>query len=86
MGNSNNIFSKENTSRLLLRFAVPAVISLLVVEIYGMVDTVFVGRYIGANAIAALTIAFPIQKLLSAIGLLIAIGPNYISRNLGENY
>lgn len=85
MGNSNNIFSKENTSRLLLRFAVPAVISLLVVEIYGMVDTVFVGRYIGANAIAALTIAFPIQKLLSAIGLLIAIGTStQISRNLGE--
>lgn len=85
MGNSSNIFSKENTSRLLLRFAVPAVISLLVVEIYGMVDTVFVGRYIGANAIAALTIAFPIQKLLSAIGLLIAIGTSTnISRNLGE--
>lgn len=85
MGNSNNIFSKENTSRLLLRFAVPAIISLLVVEIYAMVDTVFVGRYIGVNAIAALTIAFPIQKLLSAIGLLIAIGTStHISRNLGE--
>lgn len=68
-----------------MRFAVPAVISLLVVEIYGMVDTVFVGRYIGANAIAALTIAFPIQKFLSAIGLLIAIGTStHISRNLGE--
>ncbi|NLM34307.1 MAG: MATE family efflux transporter [Clostridiales bacterium] len=85
MGNSNIIFSKENTIQLLMRFAVPAVISLLVVEIYGMVDTVFVGRYIGANAIAALTIAFPIQKFLSAIGLLIAIGTStHISRNLGE--
>lgn len=86
MGNSNSLFSKENIGRLLLKFAVPAVISLLVVEIYGMVDTVFVGRYIGANAIAALTIAFPIQKLLSAVGLLIAIGTStQISRNLGEN-
>lgn len=86
MGNSDKIFSNGNIRRILLRFAIPAVISLLVIELYNMVDTVFVGRYIGGNAIAAITVAFPIQRFLSSIGLLIAIGASTcISRNLGEN-
>lgn len=85
MGNSEIIFSKNTTTKTLLRFAVPAIITLLVMELYNMIDTVFAGRYIGAAAIAALTIVFPIQKLLTSAGLLIAVGSStYISRNLGE--
>ncbi|GKU25299.1 MATE family efflux transporter [Clostridium folliculivorans] len=50
-----------------------------------MVDTVFVGRYVGADAIGGLTIAFPIQRLMIAIGMLIAIGASTsVSRCLGE--
>jgi len=88
MGINDNIFKKEKTSRLLFRFAIPLVISLLVAEFYNLVDTIFVGRYIGANAIGALTIAFPIQRLLFALGMLIAVGTStLVSRNLGEkNY
>lgn len=86
MGNSEKIFSNGNINRILLRFAIPSVISLLVIELYNMIDTVFVGRYIGGNAIAAITVAFPIQKFITSIGLLIAVGSStYISRNLGEN-
>ncbi|GFP75292.1 Multidrug export protein MepA [Clostridium fungisolvens] len=50
-----------------------------------MVDTVFVGRYVGADAIGGLTIAFPIQRLMIAIGMLISIGASTsVSRYLGE--
>ena len=85
MGIDNNIFAKEKISKLLFKFAIPAIISLLIVELYNMVDTVFVGRYIGANAIAALTIAFPIQRFITAIGMLIAVGAStYTARSLGE--
>ncbi|MBV7276590.1 MATE family efflux transporter [Clostridiaceae bacterium UIB06] len=85
MGIDNNIFAKEKINKLLLKFAVPAMFALLVSELYNMVDTVYVGRYIGANAIAALTIAFPIQRLLVAIGLLISVGAStYVARSLGE--
>lgn len=50
-----------------------------------MVDTVYVGREIGAKAIGALTIAFPIQRLIIAIGLLIAVGASTaVARSLGE--
>lgn len=85
MGMDDRIFSEGKISKILLRFAIPAIISLLVAELYNMVDTIYVGRYIGANAIAALTIAFPIQRFLIALGFLVAVGAStYVSRNLGE--
>ena len=88
MGLDNRIFSDGKVSRLLLKFALPTVISMFVAELYNMVDTFYVGRYVGANAIGALTIAFPIQRLLSSIALLIAVGASTaVARFLGEeNY
>lgn len=88
MGLDNRIFSDGKVGRLLLKFALPTVISMFVAELYNMVDTFYVGRYVGANAIGALTIAFPIQRLLSSIALLIAVGASTaVARNLGEeNY
>ncbi|SHI61420.1 putative efflux protein, MATE family [Clostridium cavendishii DSM 21758] len=86
MGMDSRIFTNGKISKILLKFAIPAVISLLVLELYNMVDTLFVGIYIGPDAIGALTIAFPIQRLLIAVGMLIAIGTSsLVSRNLGEN-
>lgn len=86
MGIDNRIFSNGKISKVLLKFAIPAVFSLLIAELYNMVDTIFVGRHIGSDAIAALTIAFPIQRLLIAIGLLIAVGAStLVARSLGEN-
>jgi putative MATE family efflux protein len=85
MGIDDRIFEKEKIGKLLLRFALPAIISLLVQELYAMVDTVYVGRFIGSDAIAALTVAFPIQRLLISLGLLIAVGGStYVSMNLGR--
>lgn len=81
----NRILSNGSPLRLLFKFAVPAIFSLFVNEMYNMVDTVFAGRYIGENAIGAMTIAFPIQKLIIAIGLMIAAGAStYSARVIGE--
>lgn len=85
MGMDNKIFTDNRIGRVLLKFAIPAIISLLVSELYNMVDTVFVGRYIGPNAIAALTVAFPVQRFIIALGLLIAVGAStFVARSLGE--
>lgn len=88
MGVDSKIFSEGKVGRVLWKFALPAIISLLVSELYNMVDTFFVGRHVGANAIGALTIAFPIQRLLSSTAMLIAIGASTaVARYLGEkNY
>lgn len=71
---NNRQFAEEKVGKLLFKFAVPAIISLLVAEMYNMVDSLFVGQTIGANGIAALTIAFPVQRLFSAMAMLVAVG------------
>ena len=88
MGNvaeSNKTFGEEKIGKLLLKFSVPAIISLMVAEMYNMVDSMFLGQAIGANAIGALTIAFPIQRLFLAISMLIAIGASTsVARSCGD--
>jgi len=82
---SNRMFGEEKIGKLLLKFSVPAIISLMVAEMYNMVDSMFLGQAIGANAIGALTIAFPIQRLFFAISMLIAIGAaTSVSRSCGD--
>ncbi|RMD01319.1 MATE family efflux transporter [Clostridium autoethanogenum] len=81
----NNTLKQGKIRKLLLKFAIPSVFALLVSELYNIVDTVYVGHYIGVTTLAAITIAFPIQKLLVALGLLIAVGTStYAARSLGE--
>ncbi|MBU5591980.1 MATE family efflux transporter [Clostridium sp. MSJ-4] len=82
---SSEDFATGNVSKVLVKFAIPAIISLLVAELYNMVDTMFVGKAIGGTAIGALTIAFPVQRLIISIGLLIAVGASTaVARSLGE--
>lgn len=80
--------SSCNVNKLLIKLAIPIISSLLVGELYNIVDTLYVGRSIGAIAIGGLTIASPLQRFTVAIGLLISVGTSTrIGRSLGEgNY
>jgi len=83
---NNEMFLTENIGKLILKFSIPVIISLLVAEMYNMVDSLFVGQVIGAKGIAALTIAFPVQRLFQAISMLVAIGASTaVARCCGEN-
>ncbi|OUR94756.1 MATE family efflux transporter [Flavobacteriales bacterium 34_180_T64] len=74
----------EKISKLLLKQAIPASIGILVMSINMIVDTIFVGRWIGVMAIAAVTVVLPIAFLISSIGMGIGIGgSSIISRLLG---
>ncbi|GCD11512.1 MATE family efflux transporter [Clostridium tagluense] len=85
MAESNKAFGEEKIGKLLLKFSVPAIISLMVAEMYNMVDSMFLGKAIGADAIGALTIAFPIQRLFLAISMLIAVGASTaVARSCGD--
>lgn len=88
MGENEQLFEKGNVGKLLLKFSIPAVIALLVNELYNMVDTLFVGRVIGGNAIGALVVVFPIQRIIAAISMMLAIGSStFVARKNGEgNY
>lgn len=69
---------------LVLKTGVPLMISLLINSLYNFVDSVFVSR-ISEDALTALSLAAPVQILMSSMGLGIAVGLNaVISRALGE--
>lgn len=59
--NSNADFSKGKLLPLILKFSIPASISLLITAIYNIVDRIFVGNFVGGTALAALSICFPLS-------------------------
>ena len=77
----------EPIPKLIKEMSVPTIISMLVTNIYNMVDTMFVGR-IDTQATAAVGVSFSIMALIQAVSFFYGHGSgNYISRELGaKNY
>ena len=59
---------------MLWRYALPAVITQVVASVYNIVDRVFLGQYVGALAIAGLTITMPVMNIIHALGSLVGAG------------
>jgi putative MATE family efflux protein len=75
----------EKIGKLLWKFSWPAVVAMLVNSLYNIIDRIFVGRGVGAIAIAATTVAFPIMLIFMAVSVLIGVGAtSLISIRLGE--
>lgn len=71
-------------NKLLISMSLPMMISMLVQALYNIVDSIFVSR-INENALTAVSMAFPIQSLMIAIGAGTGVGVNaLLSRSLGE--
>ena len=71
-------------NQLLVNISLPMVVSMLVQALYNIVDSIFVSR-IDENALTAVSMAFPIQSLMIAIGVGTGVGVNaLLSRSLGE--
>lgn len=71
-------------NQLLLSMSVPIMISMLVQALYNIVDSIFVAK-IGENALTAVSLAFPIQSLMIAVGAGTGVGVNaLLSKSLGE--
>lgn len=83
---SSSNMGTEKVGKLLIGQAIPAAIGFLVMSIYTIVDTIFVGRYVGSLGIAAITVVMPVSFLISSIGMAIGIGgASIIARSLGSN-
>lgn len=79
-----NALGTEPIKKLLVRQSVPAAIGFLVMSINSIIDTIFVGHFVGANGIAAIAVVMPISFFISSIGLAIGTGgASIISRALG---
>jgi len=71
--------------KLLIQQAIPASIGILVMSLNILIDTIFVGQWIGSNAIAAINVVLPVSFFIAALGMSIGIGgASIISRSLGE--
>ncbi|MBD3286186.1 MATE family efflux transporter [candidate division WOR-3 bacterium] len=80
----SELMGTQSVGKLLWRFSLPGVIGMLVNATYNLIDTIFVGG-LGPDAIASVTVVFPIQMVMIAIGAGTGIGAaSLISRRLGE--
>ena len=71
--------------KLIYSVSLPIIISMLVQAMYNVVDSVYVAQYDNIAGTGALTIAFPIQNLMIAVAVGLAVGMNaLLSRSLGE--
>ncbi|MDO5141408.1 MAG: MATE family efflux transporter [Eubacteriales bacterium] len=87
MQDTNSGFNKMGTARmgpLILSMALPAMLSMLINALYNIVDSIFVAQY-SQSALAAVSLVFPLQTLVIAIGVGTGVGVNsLIARRLGE--
>lgn len=60
--------------RLLWRYALPSVVGMVVMQLYNVVDRVFIGHGVGPEAIAGLAITFPIMAISAALGVMVGAG------------
>lgn len=83
--NREQILGKEKEFSALMKLSIPAIIAMLVNAIYNIVDTIFIGRGVGALGIAGVSIYLPIQMIIMSVALLIGTGAgSVISRMLGK--
>lgn len=69
-----NPLGTEKISSLLLRFAIPSIIAMVVSALYNMVDQFFIGQSVGMLGNAATNVAFPLVITCTAIALMCGIG------------
>ena len=71
--------------RLLLQYALPAIVAMTASSLYNMVDSIFIGQGVGALAIAGLALTFPFMNLSAAFGAAVGVGAStLISVKLGQ--
>jgi len=81
---SHNVLDTDRIGRLLMKLTMPMFFGMFVQTIYNVVDTIFIGHYVGSLGIAGLSISFPIQMLTMGIGSMVGVGgASLISRLIG---
>ncbi len=86
MKNEENILGHEKISKLMIKFSIPCIISLLVNSLYNIVDQIFIGWGVGYLGNGATNVVFPITMICLAFSLMFGDGASaYLSLKLGEN-
>lgn len=74
----------EKMSKLFMTIVMPSILAMLIIGVQGMVDGLFLGNFVGPNAMASVNIATPYNQVSTSVSLIISIGGTaYIGRMLG---
>ena len=85
MENEENILGTEKIGKLIRKFSIPCIISLLVNSLYNIVDQVFIGWGVGYLGNGATNVVFPLTMICLAFALMFGDGTSaYLSLKLGE--
>ncbi|MGN1417956.1 MAG: MATE family efflux transporter [Acutalibacteraceae bacterium] len=85
---TNAFLEKDNIGKLMAKYAVPCIISLLVAALYNIVDQIFIANasYLGSYGNAANTVVYPLTVIALAIAVMIGDGCcAFVSLSLGKN-
>ncbi len=81
----NKLFESTPPTKLFIRCAIPSMVSMAVTSLYTVADGIFVGRFIGADALAAINLVMPLIMISFALADMIAVGSSVqIAIRLGE--
>jgi putative MATE family efflux protein len=76
---------ETNIGRLMLKYFVPAFVGVFMNALYNIVDRVFIGQGVGAEALSGISVVYPIMLIMMAFSMLIGIGTSvYVSINMGK--
>ena len=83
--NAPLVLGTEKIGKLLMQYAIPAIIAMTASSLYNMVDSIFIGHGVGPLAIAGLAITFPLMNLAAAFGSLVGVGAStLVAIKLGQ--
>lgn len=88
IGGINMDLLKDNLKKLYLRFLIPSLGSAMVMSIYTLTDAIVIGKGVGADALAALSITTPLLCILMSLGILFGVGGSVqmsVSRGMGDD-
>ena len=75
----------EKIGKLLMQYAIPAIIAMTASSLYNITDSIFIGHGVGALAISGLALTFPLMNLAAAFGSLVGVGAaTLMSVRLGQ--
>lgn len=81
-----NSLEKKVTLTSLIKYTLPTVVMMMFFSLYTIVDGMFISKFVGANALSATNIVYPVINILIGIGVMFATGGSAIvAKTMGEN-
>lgn len=83
---ANNLLASASVGKLMMKYAIPSVVALVVNSLYNIVDQIFIGWGVGTLGNSATNVVFPLNMVVMALALLLGDGgASYLSLELGRN-